>query len=290
MSYILERFERWRWIHPLPSSPPRESCLNNEIQTTKKKRKHWLSLQNRKNRNSTQLFSRMRLIKQNHFTCPKLQNCYQFSFCCEKKSKCGHKRLKSYVKRTFCSNKLSNLFVLGRKPRSENRKTKHNDNGMSHKNCKNIKPEKNFKLSYSTRMCNFCRKTWSFFSIIVNSSQTSTFNTRSNEPSKFKRTYNVEQTHLYNIDEVMLCEEENLISNSSNKILIKENKLQSLSSSDTHKNVKGYFFAQHQESPIDMSIFTPTVWSRNLVNEEKYFDPRMHSNRLDIPNQRTFIF
>ena len=89
----------------------------------------------------------------------------------------------------------------------------------------------------------------------------------------------------------MLCDEENLISNNSSKIIIKENKLQSLSSSDAkHKKVKGYFFAQHQESPIDMSIFTPTVWSRNLINKEKYFDPRLHSNRLDIPNQKMFIF
>ena len=77
MSYILERFERWRWIHPLPSNPPRETSLNNEIRVKRRKKKRttttrscWLSLQNhRKNRiknNFSSVPSHMHLIKQKH--------------------------------------------------------------------------------------------------------------------------------------------------------------------------------------------------------------------------------
>jgi hypothetical protein len=291
MSYILEKFERWRWIHPLPSNPPKESCLYNEIQITRKKRAQWLSFHNRKNRTSTQLFSRMRLIKQTHLTCPKLKKCFQFSLSREKQPKCGYKCLNKDNNRTFCSNRQSNLFVFGRKNCSETIKKKNNGNGISQKSYKKNTHKHIFKLSYSTWICNFCRKVGKFFRIIVSSSQTSTFNTRNNT-SKFNPTpYRDQQIHLYNIDEVMLCDDEEiLISNNSSKIIIKENKLQSLSSSDTHKNVKGYFFAQHQESPIDMSVFTPSVWSRKVVNEEKYFDPRLHSNRLDILNQKRLYF
>ena len=148
---------------------------------------------------------------------------------------------------------------------------------------KNRKCKKFLNNSYFAWVGDFLRKTGNFFRVISNSSQTSTFKLYSTKKFKSKN-FNEEETQSFiDEEEVKLCKEI-LISNNSKKIVkIKECNNHPLSSSSTeepHKNVKGYFFAQHQEHEIDMSGFSPSFWNQDPVGEEKYFDPRLYGNRF----------
>ena len=55
-------------------------------------------------------------------------------------------------------------------------------------------------------------------------------------------------------------------------------------------NYKENIFAEHQESSIDTSFLSPTVWNQSNVIEEIYFDPRLYNNRLAILNQERLYF
>ena len=295
MSYILERFERWRWIHPLPSNPPRETSLNNEIRVKRRKKKRtttlrscWLSLQNhRKNRiknNFSSVPSHMHLIKQKHLQKKlNVREYFKARFSRENEAEqklCCCKCL-NYIKKTCHENKTFNLSLLFRYKKCNNHEKP--SNVTLFENCeKKRKCKKFLNYSYFTWVGDFLRKTGNFFRVIFNSSQISTFK-NSYADQKFKSFDEEETQSFVDEEEVKLCKE-TLTSNHSKKIVkIKEcnnHPLLPSSTEEPHKNVKGYFFAQHQEYEIDMSGFTPSLWNQDSVMEEKYFDPRLYSNRL----------
>ena len=298
MSCILERFERWRWIHPLPSNPPRETSLNNEIRVKRKKKRRttttrscWLSLQNqRKNKirnNFSFNSSRMHLIKQKHLQkCMNVKEYFKLRFSRENKEQklCCCKCL-NHIKKTCHENKTFNLSLLFRYKKCNNHENPSNI--TSFENCKkNRKCKKFLNNSYFAWVGDFLRKTGNFFRVIFSSSQTSTFKLYSTKKFKSKN-FNEEETQSFiDEEEVKLCKEI-LISNDSKKIVkIKECNnhplLPSSMEQEPHEKLKGYFFASqlHQEYEIDMFKFTPMDCNRDSVEKEKYFDPRLCSNRL----------
>ena len=302
MSYILERFERWRWIHPLPSNPPRETCLTNEIRLTRRRRRKrrtysGLSFQNHRKRNLTHLFPRINFIKQKNSKISKLKKCFQFTYVRKEPPKCHYKCLNS--KRKNCFSNKTNCFPAFnfKKWLCGNVKLKDNGNEKLAKNDNTSKNKTNFNFLCSSGTYNLRRKTGKLFRVGKNlefggSSQTSTFNYNDINKSQFEPMFvDEQQTNHLNIDGVMLCKE-NLIFNNSNKKTIMENDKRPLFCGDNScKKVNGYFFAQHKrEYEIDNSVFTPLAWNRKMVIEEKYFDPRLCSTRLVVLNQETIHF
>ena len=298
MSYILERFERWRWIHPLPSNPPRETCLNNEMRVKRKKKRRtttrscWLSLQNqRKNEiknNFSSNSSRLHIIKQKHLQkCLNAKEYFKLHLGREntKQNLCCCKCL-NYIKKTCQENKTFNLSLFLRYKKCNNHEKP--SNVTLFENCKKKRKCKKFlNNSCFTWVGDFLRKTGNFFRVIFNSSQTSTFKLYATNKFKSKNFDGEETQSFVDDEEVKLCKE-NLISNNSKKIVkIKECNnhplLPSSTQKEPHKSFKGYFFAPqvHEDYEIDMNSFTPLDWNRDAVLEEKYFDPRLYSNRLD---------
>ena len=288
MSFILERLTRWRWIHPLPSNPPNEPCLDNDIQRAQKKRTSWLSFQNHKKRKkSTYLSSRSHFIKQKYLLCSKPRQRFQLTFVHKKQRCCGYKCLDPIRKNTF-ANKTNCLSPFGFENCENNEKQKQK------LYCKGRNPQTFFRNSCGTWICNVCRKTNEFFRTMASSSQDMTFenHTGRNEVNDIAKSqqsgHDGKHTYMY-IDEVKVYKE-HFMSNPSSKLSVMDHNVHPLSSlsSGSHTNVKGYFYPQQHldDNKTDSDIVSVrTAWNQRTVTEEKYCDPRLCRYRLDILNQ-----